>query len=316
MQALPQGPCKICGRQSGRVPDNFFPEWHCPHCGSFDYDTTLGWLDLNTPDAKLRIAGWIREQNAGGISPVRITQAMARSIIRRPPPRLRERADKVLSVIARKYPDFQTQTNFATFFEDLEIQGQSYSKDAEEVRPLVHILIEDGYLFAPINNMSNRATSAALTVKGMIAAEELGITASSSALGFVAMSFEPSLRTAWTNGFDPAIRTAGYLPLRIDEKEFLGGITDQIMAEIRRSRFVVADYTGQKNGVYFEAGFALGLPLPVIPTCRADQIDGLHFDIKHLNTLVWKNEDELADLLAKRIRAIIGLGPNAIDNFP
>ena len=33
------------------------------------------------------------------------------------------------------------------------------------------------------------------------------------------------------------------------------------MAEIRRSRFVVADYTGQVNGVYFEAGFALGLGL-------------------------------------------------------
>ena len=179
------------------------------------------------------------------------------------------------------------------------------------MRPLVHILIEDGYLYAPINNTTSRATSAALTVKGMMAAEELGIAVSNSALGFVAMSFDPGLRAAWTNGFEPAIRAAGYVPSRIDEKEFLGGITDQIMAEIRRSRFVVADYTGQKNGVYFEAGFALGLPLPVIPTCRADKIEKLHFDIKHLNTLVWKNAGELADLLTKRIRAIIGPGPNA-----
>jgi hypothetical protein len=311
MQALPPGPCKICGQQCECVPDEFFPEWHCPRCGCFDYDTTLGWLDLKTPDDKVRMAGWIREQNTAGISPMRVTQEMARSVIRRPLPRLRERADKVLSVIARKYPDFQVQQNFATLFEDLEIQGRGYSKNADEVRALVHILIEDGCLYAPVNNVSNRATSAALTVKGMMAAEELGIASSNSALGFVAMSFDPGLRTAWTNGFEPAIRRAGYVPLRIDEKEFLGGITDQIMAEIRRSRFVVADYTGQKNGVYFEAGFALGLPLPVVPTCRADEINGLHFDIKHLNTLVWKNAEELADLLAKRIRAIIGLGPNA-----
>jgi nucleoside 2-deoxyribosyltransferase len=143
----------------------------------------------------------------------------------------------------------------------------------------------------------------------MMAAEELGVTASNSAIGFVAMSFDAGLRPAWTEGFEPAIRAAGYVPLRIDEEEFLGGITDQIMAEIRRSRFVVADYTGQKNGVYFEAGFALGLPLPVIPTCRADEIEKLHFDIKHLNTLVWKTPEELNDLLAKRIRAIIGPGP-------
>jgi hypothetical protein len=311
MQALPQGPCKICHQQSGRVPDNFFPEWHCPRCGCFDYDTTLGWLDLNTPDDKVRMAGWIREQNAVGISPVRITQEMARSVTRRPLPRLRERADKVLSVIARKYPDLGVQTNLTTLFEDYEIQGLSYSKNADEVRRLVHILIEDGYLYAPINNETRRATSAALTVKGMMAAEELGIAASNSELGFVAMSFDPSLQTAWTNGFEPAIRAAGYVPLRIDETEFLGGITDQIIAEIRRSRFVVADYTGQKNGVYFEAGFALGLPLPVIPTCRADEIERLHFDIKHLNTLVWKNAAELADLLAKRIRAVIGPGPTA-----
>jgi hypothetical protein len=308
---LSQKPCKICDQQCEYVPDDSFPEWHCPGCGWFDYDKSLGWLDLKTLDNKVRMAGWTREQNAAGISPVRITQEVARSVIRRPLPRLRERADKVLSVIAQKYPNFEVLQGFTAFFEDREIQGRSYSKNAEEVRPLIHILINDGYLYAPINNMSNRATSAALTVKGMMAAEELGIAASNSALGFVAMSFAPSLRTAWTTGFEPAIRAAGYIPLRIDEKEFLGGITDQIMAEIRRSRFVVADYTGQKNGVYFEAGFALGLPLPVIPTCRADETDKLHFDIKHLNTLVWKNPPELADFLAKRIRAVIGLGPNA-----
>ena len=85
------------------------------------------------------------------------------------------------------------------------------------------------------------------------------------------------------------------------------------MAEIRMSRFVVADYTGQRNGVYFEAGFAAGLGLTIIPTRRADEIDQLHFDIKHLNTLVWKAPTELADTLAKRIRAVIGAGPDAAD---
>ena len=85
------------------------------------------------------------------------------------------------------------------------------------------------------------------------------------------------------------------------------------MAEIRRSRFVVADYTGQKNGVYFEAGFALGPGLTVIPTCRADDVPKLHFDIKHLNTLLWKAPAELAEGLNRRIRAVIGIGPDASD---
>ena len=85
------------------------------------------------------------------------------------------------------------------------------------------------------------------------------------------------------------------------------------MAEIRRSRFVVADYTGQRNNVYFEAGFALGLGLTVIQTCRADEAADLHFDIRHLNTLAWKSPAELAEGLDKRIRAVIGAGPEALD---
>ncbi len=114
-------------------------------------------------------------------------------------------------------------------------------------------------------------------------------------------------------GFDPGIRAAGFQPSRIDKKDYVGGITDEIMAEIRRSRFVVADYTGQVNGVYFEAGFALGLGLRVIPTCRADEVPNLHFDIKHLNTLLWSPLAALPDGLNRRIRAVIGVGPAASD---
>ena len=103
--------------------------------------------------------------------------------------------------------------------------------------------------------------------------------ASTSANGFVAMSFDPGLREVWTNGFDPGIRAAGYALVRINDKDYVGGITDKMIAEIRRSCFVVADYTGQRNNVYFEAGFALGLGLTVIQTCRADASADLHFDI-------------------------------------
>ncbi len=84
------------------------------------------------------------------------------------------------------------------------------------------------------------------------------------------------------------------------------------MTEIRRSRFIVADYTEQRGGVYFEAGFALGLGLTVIPTVRADDVSKLHFDIKHLNTLVWESPQELSRALQRRIRAVIGAGPHAV----
>jgi hypothetical protein len=117
---------------------------------------------------------------------------------------------------------------------------------------------------------------------------------------------------AWMLGFYEGIKNAGYEPLRIDKKDHVNGITDEIMADIRRSKFVVADYTGQVNGVYFEAGFALGLGLTVIPTCKADEMSKLHFDIRHINTLRWNTAGELAFDLSKRIRAVVGDGPNII----
>ena len=126
------------------------------------------------------------------------------------------------------------------------------------------------------------------------------------------MSFDASMDEAYTLGFDPGIRAAGYRPFQIDAKEHINGISDEIQTEIRRSRFLVADYTLLNNGVYFEAGFALGLGLPVIPTCRADQFDKLNFDIRHINTLKWVTPAQLAHDLANRISGVIGTGPLAI----
>ncbi len=123
------------------------------------------------------------------------------------------------------------------------------------------------------------------------------------------MWFDESLRDASENGLERGIRDAGYDPLRIDRLEHVRKIDDEIIAQIRRSRFVVADFTGHRGGVYFEAGFALGLNLPVFWTCRQDQIGDLHFDIRQFNCIDWNEPGDLADRLQKRIEAVIGAGP-------
>jgi len=116
----------------------------------------------------------------------------------------------------------------------------------------------------------------------------------------------------------PAVRAAGYQPLRIDQKpDFLGKIDDQIIAEIRRSRFVIADFThgdgGVRGSVYYEVGFAQGLDIPVIFTCRDDQLDDLHFDTNHFLHLSWPrgHTEALIEPLKNRILANIGEGPHA-----
>jgi len=122
---------------------------------------------------------------------------------------------------------------------------------------------------------------------------------------FVAMWFSDETRTAYTQGIEPAIENAGFKAMRIDQKEHNNEIPDEIMAEIRNSRFMVADFTGQRAGVYYEAGFAMGLGRRVIWCCRSDEISKLHFDTNHRNHIAWDTPSTLRDRLYARIRATI-----------
>lgn len=130
-----------------------------------------------------------------------------------------------------------------------------------------------------------------------------------SSVCFCAMWFNPEVATLWTSVIAPATRLAGYEPLRIDGKQHNGKIDDEIMASIRASRFVVADFTGNRGGVYYEAGFAHGLGLPVIFMCREG--DELHFDIRQYNCIFWKPDalEEAQQRLKNRILATLGQGP-------
>ena len=141
-------------------------------------------------------------------------------------------------------------------------------------------------------------------------AEELSAFAVNTSQVFVAMWFDKSLTTLWSNAIEPAISAAGYRPLRIDAKEHNHKICDEIIAEIKRSKFLVADFTGHRGGVYYEAGFASGLGLPVILSCREDCLHDLHFDVRQYNTIVWKEGHDLRVALERRIAATIGDGPH------
>ena len=135
-----------------------------------------------------------------------------------------------------------------------------------------------------------------------------------SSKAFVAMWFGDPLTAAYDEGIAPAIRDCGFEPKRIDRDPKVDKIDDAIVAAIRQSRFLVADFThgndGVRGGVYYEAGFAHGLGIPVIFTCRGDMINELHFDTRQYAHIVWNSTSELRNSLRDRILARIGNGPS------
>jgi len=118
------------------------------------------------------------------------------------------------------------------------------------------------------------------------------------------MWFNPDLVNIYEKGIVPALEANGYDPVRVDRIHFNDKIDDRIIAEIRKSGLLIADFTGHRGGVYFEAGFALGLGIDVIFTCRADDIEKAHFDTRQYNHITWTDTDDLYTQLNDRLAAM------------
>ncbi len=145
-----------------------------------------------------------------------------------------------------------------------------------------------------------------ITFKGLSKVIEINESGVKSDKCFVAMSFSKELNNT-RQAIKAAIKEAGFKPILIDEIHFDSDVTinDALIAEIKKSRFLVADFTQHKHGVYFEAGFALGLKRPVIYLCREEDFLNTHFDTNHYPHIIYTNEDELQQKLRIKIEAWI-----------
>ena len=121
---------------------------------------------------------------------------------------------------------------------------------------------------------------------------------------FIAMSFASGMNKA-RRRIEKAISDCGYEPTVIDVKEHNNQIVPEIYREIEASAFVVADLTGQRGGVYYEAGYAVAKGKELILCCRKDESDKVHFDVAQINTIFWDDEEELFERLKKRIQATV-----------
>ena len=183
----------------------------------------------------------------------------------------------------------------------------SYVSSPEEVSSILDYWENEGVIEQ--QKFLGSATDVSLTVRGLIALEE-DIALSESDTAFIAMWFSPDLAEAYDNGIAPAVEELGYRPVRIDRREHNNKIDDEIIAEIRRARFLVADFScgadGARGGVYYEAGFAAGLGKPVIHMVRDDDKNLLHFDTRRINHIIWHNPSDLKEKLRNRIGATLG----------
>jgi nucleoside 2-deoxyribosyltransferase/Zn ribbon nucleic-acid-binding protein len=168
-----------------------------------------------------------------------------------------------------------------------------------EIRFIFNLLEELGYVTRVENDIYR------ISAKGWQRIDELERSNTTVPQGFIAMWFDESMITA-QESIREAIRQCGYTPMIIDKKEHNNQIVPEILYEIRNSIFVVAELTGNRTGVYYEAGYAEALGKEVILLCREDYFNDRHFDVAQKNTIKWYNESDLYEKLVKRIIATVG----------
>lgn len=127
---------------------------------------------------------------------------------------------------------------------------------------------------------------------------------------FMAMQFDDAeLNRVVNDCFKPAVKAADFELRPLTDGQPAGLIDDQLRVALLTARFVIADLTHGNKGAYWEAGFAEGLGLPVIYTCRKKEWDEgkSHFDTSHLKTIIWdpENLDDAAKHLTVTIRATL-----------
>jgi hypothetical protein len=142
-----------------------------------------------------------------------------------------------------------------------------------------------------------------ISIRGWGAIEESNKGTKSNKV-FIAMSFGLENRNEIQDAISNACRACGYEATTVDREQYLGGITDKIISLIKSSKFVISDFTENKTGVYYEAGYAEGLGRKVIFTVNENHVDKLHFDTKHLVHLVWNSPEDLESKLTDKIKSL------------
>lgn len=270
----------------------------CPACGKFliTEEAQLGLTSI--VDSRLHVLlGVVRESSERGIC-LTITTSNIQNLLdsAQVPRDPLDSMDRILFYIQRKslspsaHIQLFTQTDFPIAYALVPDEFDFYLKK----------LVELDYLEEEPSGYFR------LSVNGWRHVIEVRKNERNSNQAFVAMWFDKSLDSVWKNGFKKALEELEFNPIRIDILEHNEKICDRIIAEIRHSGLLVADFTGHRGGVYFEAGFAMGLGIPVIWTCRDTDITKAHFDTRQYNHIVWADTADLKKKLIDRIEATLG----------
>lgn len=288
--------CTRCGEYwiKGRFPTNFIGE-------------------LNDQQMA-NISHWVRHNQSPHEAPI-IDLGILDALKNLKTPTVPDKAERFILLFANMYP--KPGTNIKTRTDEISLLAKIGCIDKQELEYIINDYLSTTKKYLENVNIDSRGSCVfKISPDGWAYIESLKNINPESQIAFVAMWFDDSVREVYEQGIKKGIEDAGYEPLRIDLLQHNNRIDDEIIANIRTSKFLVADLAGQRGGVYFEAGYAMGLGLPVIWTCSKKELDDVHFDTRQYYFITWEEDklEELTNNLRYRIEATIGKGSYKPEN--
>jgi hypothetical protein len=279
----------------------------CPTCGDYIAPFRIKFAFVNCGNSHL-ISGVTRNYYEINKTPFKITGQMISDsnsvefqtkILSQEPKTVLGKAELLLQYINRKseYPGDVVSINPS---QDYPI---CFCKKAEELIFYIKSLNEIGYVKV---NGSSQDYSLSLTAEGWQKVESMTKPNIESKQAFVAMWFDNSMDAIFADGIKSIEKDTGFSMFRVDKTYFIDEkICDKIIAEIKKSRFLIADVTKQRQAVYFEAGYAMGMGLPIIWTCKESEVNNCCFDTRQYPHIIWKDAEDLRNQLKEKILATI-----------
>ena len=300
--------CDICGNEAEFFHYNKVGDFksaqtiECSYCGS--YNKEISFIISNYTDKSnfYKVSSWIREQNDLFGSIPFIDHKKFEEILNMRDKKIKEKFDLMMHYLVdcNLIEQLDEQVLSKCWIKDLYELNNLFQKALNQEYVQGHTVTRDPVVDDfPIFN--------GLTFDGLQYLEELENPNKNSKKIFVAFNFNEPLTSIFNTNLKEAIESEGfeYVVVNQDNVEHNKSINDEIIVKLKTSRVVIADFTNHRNSVYFEAGFAMGMNIPIIWTCQKGHEDDMSFDTRQFPHIVWEDKDDLVKQVIDRINRIL-----------
>lgn len=302
--------CPFCGELAKTTQDfeTLQTTYRDCLCGEFVIDEDA--LDdvgerekiLKTDEAKILFSGYLRNNQPLTITNEFIEEDLPGILDYCQTIPVSEKISKIKSYIYQKTPSIGEPVQI----ENRNLYTLFYLKNYNELNNLLGYLSKIKILEI---SSSDTGTSirVTLTIEGFSEIESTLRNHIPSKKVFIACKFDTDYQNELVQTIKAACLSCGFEASLVSDERHNKDISHKIISDIKQSKFVIADFTDQNNGVYFEAGYAMGESKEVIRLINKEQFEKLHFDTRQFHHIPWENGkwEELKEDLINQIKATI-----------